>query len=52
MQEIIESKFSEIIAGIIDAFIDEKIDYECPHCKKPINQVTFEDIESWLKGEK
>ena len=52
MQEIIETRLSEIIARIIDDFIDEKTDCECSNCGYAINQIIFKDIVSWLKGEK
>ena len=47
-----KEKLLWVIARMIDDFIDAREDAECPHCQKPINQITFEDIENWLKGEK
>ena len=52
MQRQLEDKLLRVIAKTIDDFLDAKIDITCPHCNGMINQITFEDIENWLKGEK
>lgn len=47
-----QEKLLSVIARIIDDFIDDKMDVGCPHCDGIINQIAFEQIEKWLKGEK
>ena len=52
MKGIIEIALRRVIREAIDAFICYKIDSECPHCNRPLNLPSEEDIEKWLKGEK
>lgn len=41
-----------IEADLIERAINETCDSECPHCNRPLNLPSDEDIENWLKGEK
>ena len=47
-----ESRTIRLVALWLVKFINELCDNECPHCQRPINLPTSEDIEKWLKGEK
>ena len=50
------SPFELLLTGfleaVLEAFVEEKFDSECPHCQRMLNLPTSEDIEAWLKGEK
>lgn len=48
--------FKDVILGFLEAvlenFIDDCLDQECPHCNRPLNLPDEERIKNWLKGEK
>lgn len=46
-----ESPITEL-AEWCEKLISETCDSECPHCNRPLNLPSDEDIENWLKGEK
>ena len=40
------------IKVILEVFMDDCLNQECPHCGRPLNLPNGEQIEKWLKGDK
>jgi len=47
-----QSTILSLLKVIIEDFLDNKVDRECPQCGRMLNLPDEEDIEKWLKGEK
>ena len=45
-------QFIKVLREWLELFIDDCLDQECPHCNRPLNLPTSEDINKWLKGGK
>ena len=52
MRNLIAQELLQFMFNLIEAFIDENVDTECPHCHRILNLPDEEQIENWLKGEK
>ena len=42
-------QFIKVLREWLELFIDDCLDQECPHCNRPLNLPTEEDINKWLK---